>query len=281
MRPPPYIPPPPPPRTPHAAIAIDGDTNFLTTALLEGWPGDGSPENPYIIDGLEIDYGGADGHCISIRNTRVSFTISNCNLTGARYIPFTSAGAGIFLDNVTNGELVNNICINNGYSGIYLGNSDSTTVVNNTCTSNAVYGIWFSNSNSTMSDNTCNNNGKEGIRLSDSDSSTVTNNTCNNNTECGIRLLRSDSNTVISNTCNNNSIGIYISKSYSNILANNICLDNTEYEIIGEFETEEFVIDRSAYNEFVAKEFVWFLAGCGMILVVSIIAFVQFRRMEI
>jgi hypothetical protein len=31
----------------------------------------------------------------------------------------------------------------------------------------------------------------------------------------------------------------------------------------------------------VAKQFVWFLGGCGMILVVSVIALVQFRRMEI
>ncbi|MCK5239872.1 MAG: hypothetical protein KAR33_10015, partial [Candidatus Thorarchaeota archaeon] len=30
--------------TPHGPIAIDGDASFSDTALLEGWPGDGSPE---------------------------------------------------------------------------------------------------------------------------------------------------------------------------------------------------------------------------------------------
>jgi len=51
----------PPPRddgepvveTPYGFITIDGDANFSDTALLEGWPGDGTPENPYIIDGLD------------------------------------------------------------------------------------------------------------------------------------------------------------------------------------------------------------------------------------
>ena len=96
---PPYEPPlpatlpllPPPPGIPHGAIAIDGNANFSATALLKGWPGDGSPENPFIINGLEIDLNGAYGSCIAISNTQVSFIIRNCNLTGAsgsmQYIP--------------------------------------------------------------------------------------------------------------------------------------------------------------------------------------------------
>ena len=66
--------------TPHAPIAIDGDINFSDTASAEGWLGDGSSGNPYIIDGLDIDSNGTGGHCISINNTRVNFTIQNCYL---------------------------------------------------------------------------------------------------------------------------------------------------------------------------------------------------------
>jgi parallel beta-helix repeat protein len=110
--------------TPHGHITINGDANFSDTALLEGWPGDGSPENPFIIDGLDIDLGGAVGDCISISNTQVSFTISNCTLTDAdAYL-----GAGIYLENVTNGELVNNTCSSNRV-GIYLRDSTYNTVV--------------------------------------------------------------------------------------------------------------------------------------------------------
>jgi parallel beta-helix repeat protein len=241
MRPSQYIliPPPPLHLTPHDAIAIDGDDGFSKTALLEGWPGDGSPENPYLINGLDINQGGANGHCISISNTRVSFIISNCNLTGARYIPFASAGAGISLENVTNGVLVNNICNNNGYSGIYLRHSDSNTVANSTCNSNAVHGIWLADSDSnTVSDNICNYNGYRGIRLSDSYSNIVMSNTCNSNTEGGIQLFRSDTNTVARNTCSSNGeYGIFLDELHSNIIVNNICLGNTEHDIVVEFET--------------------------------------------
>jgi len=312
--------------TPNSAIAIDGDANFSATALLEGWPGDGSPENPYIIDGLEIDLGGRGGHCISISNTRARFTINNCNVSGARGRMPMYRDAGIYLENVTNGELVNNTyssnifgiqlrdstyntvanntCNDNWY-GIVFHSSDSNTVVNNTCNRNENRdGIYLLDSNhNTVSDNTCNNNGDFGIHLLDSDHNTVSDNTCFGNTkhgiyldksdyntvansicnsnDIGIELHESDSNTIANNTCNYNRIGIHLDESLSNTGSNNNCLDNTEHDIIGEFEIEEFVFDESAHQEYVAKQFVWFLAGCGMILVVSVVALVQFRRMKI
>ncbi|MFW9811989.1 MAG: DUF1565 domain-containing protein, partial [Candidatus Thorarchaeota archaeon] len=117
-----------PPLISHDPITIDGNANFLNTALLEGWPGDGSPENPFIIDRLEIDLGGAHDRCISISNTRVSFIISNCNLTGAYY--------GISLENVTNAKLVNNTCSSNTIVGIELRDSYLNTIVNNICSNN-------------------------------------------------------------------------------------------------------------------------------------------------
>jgi hypothetical protein len=88
--------------TPHPPIVIDGDDNFNVTAQAEGWPGDGSPGFPYIIDGLDIN--GLE--CIIISNTRVNFTISNWNLTGTMLI----SGAGIYLYNVSNALLINNTC---------------------------------------------------------------------------------------------------------------------------------------------------------------------------
>ena len=229
--------------TPHARIAIDGDANFSDTALLEGWEGDGSPENPYIIDGVDIDLGGNSGSCIDISNTRVSFIISNCNLTGAPPGWTMGMGAGIKLENVANGELVNNTC-NSNERGIWLSESDYNTVVNNTCNdnhidgirligttystlvnntcSNSEGGISFSDSDSnTVASNTCNNNSQEGIYFGDSDFNTVASNTCNNNTEIGIYLGESDSNTVVNNICNSNDIGISLESSISNTVVNN------------------------------------------------------------
>ncbi|UCE09457.1 MAG: right-handed parallel beta-helix repeat-containing protein, partial [Candidatus Thorarchaeota archaeon] len=217
--------------TPHDPIVIDGDANFSDTVLLEGWPGDGSPENPYIIDGLDIDLGGAAGDCISISNTRISFIIRNCNLTGAGYWGpdewdwDLGERAGIYLENITNGELVNNICNSNG-RGISIESSNSITVFNNTCNSNG-WGIWLSDSDSsTVVSNTCNGNRADGISLPDGSFNTVSDNTCNDN-EWGIWQVGSHYNTVVNNTCSNNVfVGIDVIESNSNTVSDNTCNGN-------------------------------------------------------
>jgi parallel beta-helix repeat protein len=214
--------------TPHDPIAIDGDVDFSETALLEGWPGDGSPEDPYIIDELDIDLGISAIPCISISNTRVNFIIRKCNLTGARSgVPSGFAGAvGIFLDNVMNGELVENIVDSEGF-GIHLYDSDSNTVVNNTCTSN-LYGIYLDYSHrNTVFNNTCNNT-DYGFYIYKSDSNAVVNNTCTSNLY-GIYLDYSHRNTVFNNTCTSNHIGISLDGSNSNTVENNTCASN-EFE---------------------------------------------------
>jgi hypothetical protein len=37
----------------HGPIAIDGDANFSATALAEDWSGDGSAQDPYIIENYD------------------------------------------------------------------------------------------------------------------------------------------------------------------------------------------------------------------------------------
>jgi parallel beta-helix repeat protein len=253
-------------RTPHSAITIDGDANFAATALLEGWPGDGSSGTPFIINGLEIDLAGGIGHCISIANTRVSFIIRNCNLTGAEEF-------GIFLENVTNGELVSNTCSNNivgiqlflsesiivaknncsgngGGIGLFASNGE---VVNNTCNNNEGGIHLFHAGSSTIANNTCNNNG-DGIGLDSSQFNTVTNNTCNTNTGSGIWVSSTsptpcNDNTISGNTCNYNTIGIY-SGDPSNIVADNTCLGNTEHDIFGNYITEKTGTGEAGTEEF-------------------------------
>ncbi|MFX0046521.1 MAG: nitrous oxide reductase family maturation protein NosD [Candidatus Hermodarchaeota archaeon] len=274
----------PPPLTPHAAIAIDGDANFSDTALLEEWPGNGTPEYPYIIDGLNISevYG---RHCIAINNTQVSFTISNCSFH--TLYAGISWEAGIYLENVTNGEIVHNTFSDND-DGIYLIRSDSNTVSDNKCTDNG-FGIHLIDSDSnTLTNNTCTDN-NSGIHLIDSDSNTVANNTCNIN-EYGISIdgpeqsaiihphdesRSSHSNIIANNTCNFNGIGIYLYESISNIVEDNTCLGNTEHDVFDESELGEL-----AHRELLPIQYVWFIADFGIILVVSVIAFVQCRRMK-
>ncbi len=233
--------------TPHDPIVINGDANFSDTASAEGWEGNGSSGNPYIINGYDIDLGGATGHCINITNTRVNFTISNCNLTGANVNP----GAGIYLNNVTNSKIISNIFLDNYHAiylyecdnntiadntcdtntfGIYLDDSDSNTVANNTCSSNS-YGISlrYTSNNNTISGNNCSLNGNRGINLEfNSIFNTVVNNTCSSNIY-GIVLYQVSSNTVVDNMFNDNGEdGIHVNDADYNSFTNNTCNTNRQ-----------------------------------------------------
>ncbi|MGD9395985.1 MAG: NosD domain-containing protein [Candidatus Thorarchaeota archaeon] len=245
--PPPYIPPDQQQLTPHAAIAIYGDVEFSDTAQLEGWSGDGSPEDPYIIDGLEIDLGVENGPCINISNTRVSFIISNCNLT---------SDIGILLENVTNGELVNNTCNNNMF-GIWIRFSGSNTVANNNCSNNVGTGIFLDSViNCDLVNNTCINNGENSIWLWWSNNNTIANNTCTSNCGHGIWLLWSNNNTIANNICDNNYVaadeefggGIYLCFSGSNSLFNNTCNDNTRYGLLIHYSNSNTIANNTCNN---------------------------------
>ncbi len=51
------------PYIPHNPIRINSNAEFASLAGIEGWLGDGSPGNPYIIEGYDIT-GSGYGYCI-------------------------------------------------------------------------------------------------------------------------------------------------------------------------------------------------------------------------
>ncbi|MFX1603227.1 MAG: nitrous oxide reductase family maturation protein NosD [Promethearchaeota archaeon] len=276
---PPFQPLPPP----HGAIAIDGDANFRDTALLYGWPGDGSPESPYIIDGLDIDLGFEWGPCIDIRNTRVNFIIRNCKLTSAGdSFGYYSGGGGISLGNVRHGELVDNIVDSNA-PGIFLEDSTSNSLVNNTCNSDDI-GIYLYCSNSNIiTNNTLNGCGFVFTgTLVHCRQLEVTGNTVNTlplvflqdqvgkvvsspagqvilvgcsqatvkdqtlkNCSVGILLWHTNLTTLVNNTCANNKVGISLSNSHSNTVANNTCCSNGESGICLSFSNSNSLVSNT------------------------------------
>ncbi|MEM3493743.1 MAG: DUF835 domain-containing protein, partial [Thermoplasmata archaeon] len=85
----------------HLPIHINGNADFLVQALANGWPGDGTQGNPYIIDGYEIDGGQAPAlgmYGIWIENTNVYFVIRNCTVYNATNSGSAPYGAGIALN---------------------------------------------------------------------------------------------------------------------------------------------------------------------------------------
>jgi len=239
-----------PPAPSFPGIRINSNSEFASMVASWGWPGDGTPGNPYVISGYDIDATGYP-NAIYVGNTTVHFVVRDCFITN-------SSVAGIELYNCVNGTLINNSCSNNDY-GIYLYSSSSNTISNNTCGFNSEYGIllYISSNNNTISNNTCSSNTQYSIILSSSSNNTLNNNTCldnqwgivltassnyntlnnntcNSNTQYGIYLYSSSSNTLITNTCSsNNDYGIYLNSSSSNnTISNNICSNSYYYGIL-------------------------------------------------
>jgi len=122
--------------TSHTPIYINGNSNFTAQNGVVG--GNGTGDDPYIIEGWEIDARGGD-YCIKIENTNVYFVIRNCYLHGATgNWPYS----GIFLKNVTNGRIENNT-ISGNREGIFLYLSSHNIVVNNRCLNNNDEGIYI------------------------------------------------------------------------------------------------------------------------------------------
>ncbi|MHA1330855.1 MAG: right-handed parallel beta-helix repeat-containing protein, partial [Candidatus Hodarchaeales archaeon] len=163
----------------HNPIYIDGNDDFSSQAIAEGWTGNGSKVNPYIIQGLKITE--EDDYLIRIRNVNVYFVITECLLIGAlKY--------GIYFRSVVNAQITNNTIRNNQY-GIYFSISSNNTITNNTISDNSLDGIFL-----------CEHSG----------SNNIVGNTISNNTEHGINLFyTSDDNIIRNNNLTNCGFGLY------------------------------------------------------------------------
>ncbi|MFW9961112.1 MAG: CARDB domain-containing protein, partial [Candidatus Thorarchaeota archaeon] len=82
-------------------IEILSDDDFVS----QGWPGEGTSEEPYVIEDLYILTYWSEPTGIIIHNTRANFTIQNCTFVD---YDDTVDGTGIDLWNVTNGVMANN-----------------------------------------------------------------------------------------------------------------------------------------------------------------------------
>jgi parallel beta-helix repeat protein len=232
--------------TQHDPIAINGDADFSATALAEGWSGDGSQQDPYIIENFDISSSFDPESSINITDTRVYYIVQGCRITG----PAATPSYGIYLENSTNGRIINNLVTNfaNGLyviagssnlivsgnnisynsDGIYWEDSGNLTITQNHCSSNFFKGIYILNSDDgTISGNNCSGNGNHGIQLHFSINHTLTDNICNENTWTGLRLENALDNTLENNTSNENEIGILTAGSLDNFIQWNIFENNT------------------------------------------------------
>jgi parallel beta-helix repeat protein len=108
----------------HDPIGINGDANLFETATREGWPGNGMEENPFIIEGYEID--ASNRTAIWIRSTSLFFVIKDCKIRDT-----SDYYGSIVLWEVSNGA-INNCVFENCTTTISLHESLGITITNNT-----------------------------------------------------------------------------------------------------------------------------------------------------
>lgn len=176
------------------------------------FPGDGSKNNPFIIENYTITT--KENNAILIFNTTKYFIIRNCTLEATTI--------GISIDSIASGTamITQNVCRNN-WDGIYVSRSVNVTLTNNTCYNNYDSIKLYSDvSNIFLANNNLSNNQGRGI-FSRSSNSVFVNNTCINNEEFGIAVINSFNVTLIDNFCSNNVVGIFMDNSANTTLTNN------------------------------------------------------------
>jgi len=226
--------------SPHSPISITNDNDFTSANGVVS--GDGSHDNPYIIEGWNITTNNEPG--IKIAYTTKFFIIQNCWITA-------SSSFAIRLENNTNGIIKNNnllkspisvslyfssnnsICFNtitnNSQDGISLFYSNNNSIYSNVITDNDVYGIVLAySSRNFIYSNIIKNNTNKGIFVGSSSNNTINLNVITSSTNCGIGLYNSFNNSICFNTAaNNTGSGINLDYSSRNFIYSNIIKNNT------------------------------------------------------
>jgi len=195
-----------------------------TLAWCEGL---GTLANPYLISDLIIN-GENSGNCIEIYSSDdVYFTIKNCTVLNSS---LSSQKAGIRLESVNNGTLINNNCSYNNNIGMHLNHCENITIIGNVINNNFVNGllIEFGNDIDILRNNISYNN-EAGIITTQNNVLLVYNNNITNN-KYGISLLNSeDCNITCNNLHKNDQTGIRLYYSNQTIISNNIANDCASY----------------------------------------------------
>jgi len=201
--------------TPHTAISILNDTAFT----LYGFPGDGSSDNPYRIENLNITTSYIHG--ILVTGTTANFTIQDC------YIDALAFGINIESIAVNTAEIKRNYCVNNTENGITLYNALAVNITDNFCVNNG-QGIYTDYADFSIFANNSLYKNDVGMYLYDTYDSIILNNTCIENLT-GIIFESCQTNILEGNKCKDGIDGIILDPTWDLIVTENICENLTGF----------------------------------------------------
>ncbi len=134
---------------------------------------------------------------------------------------------GIRLSESTGNTLLSNVVRDNAWYGIRLGNpSDSNTLINNTLNNNDLSGLYVESSWNTIVNNTANNNTFHGFYLDNAHNNYLDDNRAFSNTGDGINLYHSNRNTLVNNIVRENDYGIILENTVFNTITDNVACAN-------------------------------------------------------
>ncbi len=202
--------------TPHPPVVIDGDASFTPENGVTG--GTGTPSDPYIIEGWEIDAMGSS-HGIAISSTTSHFLMRDLLVQSAG--PFYSA---IWLSQVSNG-VIENVSVSTSRFGIRVHFGSNILISETNASMNSETGIWISGSNLTVTRSEASSNPRNGIEADGRDI-TIGDSTVRYNGLYGLSVVLSQNVTLSNITAIGNGIGLSIVLSSGVTVAGGRSLDN-------------------------------------------------------
>lgn len=166
-------------------IWIDSDEEFRSMAALLGIPGNGSADNPYVLEGLSID-AQSRGAGVYIGNTTAHFVIRGCSISNASDAGSIFApGAAISLFNVSSGIVCEN-SLTGSKHGLGLYGCKNIVISGNNLSNNSGAGLFVvSSQECTVADNMFGWNNGYGLEMRSSSGCTITENIFNRNNGAG------------------------------------------------------------------------------------------------
>ncbi|MEM3397380.1 MAG: NosD domain-containing protein [Thermoplasmata archaeon] len=114
-------------------LHINGNNEFIYIAQTNGWPGNGTAENPYIVEGYEFN-GNGGGYALWIENTDLYFVLKNCKLWNATFQYTYPYGPAVMLSAVSNATIEHNILTKSKYGVKFQGGCKNIRISENTVT---------------------------------------------------------------------------------------------------------------------------------------------------
>ncbi|MHA1338819.1 MAG: right-handed parallel beta-helix repeat-containing protein [Promethearchaeota archaeon] len=205
---------------------IDINNNSMFSSYANGG-GNGTRQNPWLIENLTLSCDNSTLALIRIKNTTDFFIIKNCLLVGG--------GNAIFLEDVSNGLVQNNNITNTTYSSIYIaGLSENITIEKNKISQSikqfsvACILVDYAKNVSIIGNEIFNNThfGESAIKFRDASNGTVSSNIIYNNIFDGIIFGHCYDMIVKNNTIFNVTNGIYPQSSWNITLLSNQIYNN-------------------------------------------------------